>query len=568
MKNYKKGFIDLVAVAFIGIALLVASGVAFYKESSLSKKTEPSFGSFSPTAGGTYRLQSSIGTSNTSITLSSFKEPTSGIKYTMSYLNSSIMYGTIDPQTTYKEFISFTGITQNADGTATLTGVSRGLGFSYPYTASSTLAQSHSGQSIFILSNAPQLYNQYSAKGNDETITGLWTFTQTPIGINPGGQPNATESILGVSQLATQIQMASSTALGSSGGSVVLQAKYATSSPYNSGLYVPITRNDGKLNPNFIATTSSDTYNFGGSVNLTNQTNIIASSTQYTLNVGNINATSTITVNGSSVPLAATSTTYTATTTTHTWTKPLTAKKVLVEIWGAGGGSGGITSTIAVLHSSGAGGGGAYNYKWFDASELSSTVTITIGVGGIPGTISPSAGGVGGTTTFGSYLSAYGGGGGGADSMSGSCGSDSGGSHGAGGGTTSAGGSGSTGGCSGNPAGSTGGGFMPGVSAAGATNQAGSWNNSIWGGGAGGGQGTNAFQGSGSSIYGGGGGTANSVYGGAGGGGTSTYGGNGGASGQPGQQPGGGAGQVSNSTTTATPGQAGGDGQARVTVFY
>jgi len=315
MKNYKKGFIDLVAVAFIGIALLVASGVAFYKESSLSKKTEPSFGSFSPTAGGTYRLQSSIGTSNTSITLSSFKEPTSGIKYTMSYLNSSIMYGTIDPQTTYKEFISFTGITQNADGTATLTGVSRGLGFSYPYTASSTLVQSHSGQSIFILSNAPQLYNQYSAKGNDETITGLWTFTQTPIGINPGGQPNATESILGVSQLATQIQMASSTALGSSGGSVVLQAKYATSSPYTTGLFIPITRNDGKLSPNFIATTSNDHYNFGGNVNIAGQSTI-ASSTITTLNsptsnitTANIGTANITTLNTSSLTkLLATST--------------------------------------------------------------------------------------------------------------------------------------------------------------------------------------------------------------------------------------------------------------------
>lgn len=289
--NYKRGFIETVGIIILGVALLVASGVTYYSTKH-QKETPFVAGSYNPTGGGTYRLQSSIGTSNTSITLTSFKEPVSNIPYTMSYLNSSIEYATIDPQTTYKEFISFTGITQNADGTATLTGVSRGLGFSYPYTASSTLAQSHSGQSILILSNPPQLTNQYAAKANDETISGLWTFSQTPIGINPGGQPNATESVLGVSQLATQLQMASSTALGSSGGAVVLQAKYATSSPYTTGLYIPITRNNGTLNPNFIATSSSDYYNFG-SVGIASST--LASTTAYRINAGTINATSTIT---------------------------------------------------------------------------------------------------------------------------------------------------------------------------------------------------------------------------------------------------------------------------------
>lgn len=238
-----------------------------------------SFGAYNPTAAGTYRLQSSISSTQNTVTLTSFKEPVSNIKYTMSYLNSSIEYATIDPQNnTSKEFISFTGITQNADNTATLTGVTRGLSFSYPYTASTTLQQAHSGQAILILSNPPQLTNQYANKANDESITGLWTFTQSPIGINPGGQPNASETVLGVSQFATQIQMASSTTLGSTGGGLVIQSKYATSSPYTTGLYVPITRNDGKISPLFIATTSSDTYNFGGQVSLNSTTTIAATS--------------------------------------------------------------------------------------------------------------------------------------------------------------------------------------------------------------------------------------------------------------------------------------------------
>lgn len=139
------------------------------------------------TGGSTYRLQSSISSTQTTITLSSFKEPVSGTPYTMSYLNSSIEYATLDPQTQNSEFISFTGITQNADGTATLTGVTRGLSRSSPYTESTTFKTTHAGQSILILSNPPQLYNSLSFKGNDEVITGDWSV---PTPVNPGSIAN------------------------------------------------------------------------------------------------------------------------------------------------------------------------------------------------------------------------------------------------------------------------------------------------------------------------------------------------------------------------------------------
>ena len=84
-------------------------------------------GAFNVTGGTNYRLRSSVGLSETTINLSSFKEPVSNIPYTMSYINTVIAYGTIDPQTSRSEFISFTGITQNSDGSAQLTGVTRGL---------------------------------------------------------------------------------------------------------------------------------------------------------------------------------------------------------------------------------------------------------------------------------------------------------------------------------------------------------------------------------------------------------------------------------------------------------
>ncbi len=130
--------------------------------------------------GDTYNLNSSIGSTDSIITLSSFLEPVSKTPYTMALLNSTIMYGTIAPRTSNSEFISFTGITQNADGTATLTGVTRGLAKKYPYTSSSTFKLPHSGQSVFILSDAPQVFELYASLTNDESFTGVVTFVQSP----------------------------------------------------------------------------------------------------------------------------------------------------------------------------------------------------------------------------------------------------------------------------------------------------------------------------------------------------------------------------------------------------
>lgn len=136
---------------------------------------------YQPSGGGTYRLQSSIGSTDTTITLSSFLEPISGTAYTMTNLGSVIMYATLEPQSaTRSEFISFTGITQNADGTATLTGVTRGLSRSTPYTSSTTFKLTHAGQSIFILSDSPEHFNEYAIKRNDETISGTYSFSSVP----------------------------------------------------------------------------------------------------------------------------------------------------------------------------------------------------------------------------------------------------------------------------------------------------------------------------------------------------------------------------------------------------
>lgn len=101
------------------------------------------------------------------------------------------------------------------------------------------------------------------------------------------------------------------------------------------------------------------------------------------------------------------------------WTKPDGALIVGVLAFGAGGGGGGgagVAGAGAVSTGGGGGGGGARVYKVFRASDLSATVTVTIGTAGTHGTGGTAAdgtsGGIGGDTTFGAYVKAWGGGGG------------------------------------------------------------------------------------------------------------------------------------------------------------
>lgn len=136
-------------------------------------------GAYSTTGGDTYRLRSYINASATELNLSSFKEPVSNIPYTMTYLNTSVGYITIEPQTPRSEFASFTGITQNTDGTAKLTGVTRGLTRTpqaSACTASTTLAQGHQAQSVVVISDSPCHFAEYAVKRNDETVSGQWAF--------------------------------------------------------------------------------------------------------------------------------------------------------------------------------------------------------------------------------------------------------------------------------------------------------------------------------------------------------------------------------------------------------
>lgn len=101
-------------------------------------------------------------------------------------------------------------------------------------------------------------------------------------------------------------------------------------------------------------------------------------------------------------------------TSSATWTKPSRLKFITVEVVGGGGAGGNSTGSngSSTASSSGGGGAGGRAIKKILAQDLSSTESITIGAGGVNPAGAGVSGNAGGTTSFGSHVSASGGDGG------------------------------------------------------------------------------------------------------------------------------------------------------------
>lgn len=99
-------------------------------------------------------------------------------------------------------------------------------------------------------------------------------------------------------------------------------------------------------------------------------------------------------------------------TSNGTWTKPSGMTTVYVELvgGGGGGGSGARYATSSNRGGGGGGAGGAFVSKFFAATGLSSTVSVSVGAGGSGGaavttdTTNGNAGSAGGNSQFGSFL--------------------------------------------------------------------------------------------------------------------------------------------------------------------
>ena len=285
-----------------------------------------SLGSFYTVSGKYYKLWGSgITSSATSLILTSFKIPVNDQEFAMGNFGE-IGYGVIEPENSSNiEIISFSGISQDAStDKATLTGVSRGVNFVYPYNSSSTLAKSHPGGSRFIISDPSVQWGEFANKRNAETISGDWTFngTSTPqYNSAPtftsgsqefctvkfaedqanAGAATASTSTKGIVTIANSEQRKNFTTSTYDGGQLIIRLHdFATSTDKHGATTTPVmTDTDGKIDQSF--------YNLAESWTWTASTTFNGTTT--------INATTTIGTDASNYLWVNASTTFTATST-------------------------------------------------------------------------------------------------------------------------------------------------------------------------------------------------------------------------------------------------------------
>ena len=261
-----------------------------------------------PVAGAVYYLSGSgVSGSATSFTLTSLTMPQTGYELLDADF-SDTFYVTLEPGSrTRQEIASCTTVAQSgSDNTATVSGCTRGLLPYTPFTASTTYQFAHGGGTAVIFSNPPQLYEQFPARADSETITGIWTFsaTNTPR-YNSGATSTITGSstlihkqyadelaIAGVSDanytdfggiiLATTSQLAAGTATSTATRYLVAPSQ-AFGSSSASRVMVPVTQSDGTIKPGFLpldeAWTHTATTTFDGNVVISSALNLTATTT-------------------------------------------------------------------------------------------------------------------------------------------------------------------------------------------------------------------------------------------------------------------------------------------------
>lgn len=128
-------------------------------------------------------LSASITSSQTTIPVTSIRTTDdSPVTISMaSFGTAALAYMVIEPSSSKIELIKFTGITDNGDGSGTLTGVTRGLAFSgNTETTVAANGKAHQAGSKIVLSNTHYWYDQLVDRSSTETIAGVKTFSNMP----------------------------------------------------------------------------------------------------------------------------------------------------------------------------------------------------------------------------------------------------------------------------------------------------------------------------------------------------------------------------------------------------
>lgn len=369
---------------------------------------------FLPVQAQKFRLAGSgVTSSATSMTLQSMKLPDGSTNIVTADIGA-LCFGTLEPGTSREEQISFTGITQNSDGTATLTGVTRGIRFVSPFDSVAANKLSHAGGSIFVISNTAGFYDQMDAEDNDESIGGLYTFAQFPV---KSGSTTPTSS----TEFATKAYV-DATATGTTNYDQTIVAGVAGEN-LTSGKIVYLKSTDGKW---YLADSSDTTKSVSVQLGIAQatvlsaatinvliagrdkkQSGLTAGTTYYLSTSGGISTSEGTNIrivgrvpNGSTTDLIVDTSTSSQSFSSAVYeageniaaldavyiTSSLTS--LTAKLWGAGGGGG---NDNGVDRGGGGGGSGAYVAPTI-STITAGTYTVTVGAGGVAG----GAGGTGG----------------------------------------------------------------------------------------------------------------------------------------------------------------------------
>lgn len=141
-------------------------------------------------------------------------------------------YITLEPDTSNEEGATFTSVTVNANTTVTLGGISTILAQS-PYTETSGLIRQHSGGTKVVITDNVGFWNTFGNKNNDETLLGRWGTSVVPTnasdlankayvdGVAVAGAPNASTTVKGIIEIATQVEVDARTLTGGTGALLV-----------------------------------------------------------------------------------------------------------------------------------------------------------------------------------------------------------------------------------------------------------------------------------------------------------------------------------------------------------
>jgi len=178
----------------------------------------------------------------TSITLTSFSDIYGNVLTMANF--GALGYITCEPDTTNQEFLTFTGVTANANGTYTLTGVKTALAVS-PYTQTSGAVRQHSGGTKVVVSDSPAFWDTFVNKNNDATITAKMTFP----GDNTNRPTNATDvDTATAGDLVTYGQLSRATITGSTYASTtVLGGVYLSTNPTTATTPIVVTTIDPRV---------------------------------------------------------------------------------------------------------------------------------------------------------------------------------------------------------------------------------------------------------------------------------------------------------------------------------